>query len=115
MKNLPKTLQKYYKPYGFVTDEYPLLIAASDLVVTRAGGSLSELAFMAKPAILIPIPEAVRHDQRANAYAYAHTGAAVVLEEGNLTPHVLASEARRIATTPDINHRMSASAAGFAA
>ena len=66
------------------------------------------------PAILIPIPEQVRHDQRTNAYAYAHTGAAVVLEEGNLTPHVLAAEVRRIVGDPAASQMMATAAATFA-
>lgn len=70
---------------------------AAHLVISRAGmTAISEIALWHKPSILIPIPESVSHDQRTNAYAYAKTGASVVLEEANLTPHVLVSEARRI-------------------
>jgi UDP-N-acetylglucosamine--N-acetylmuramyl-(pentapeptide) pyrophosphoryl-undecaprenol N-acetylglucosamine transferase len=72
---------------------------AADIIVSRAGAtSITEISLWKKPAILIPIPEAISHDQRTNAYAYAHTGAAEVLEEENMTPHVLASEIRRIAS-----------------
>ena len=89
--------------------------SAADLIVARAGSnSITEIALYGKPAILIPIPESVSHDQRTNAYAYAHTGAAVVLEEANLTPHVLASEIRRIGTNPEIGQRMAVHASGFA-
>lgn len=89
--------------------------AAADVIVTRAGaGSIMETALWGIPAILIPIPEAVSHDQRTNAYAYAHTGAAVVLEESNLTSNLLASEARRIGSDPRVGAQMRAAAAGFA-
>lgn len=88
---------------------------AATLVVSRAGATtISEISLWKKPAILIPIPESISHDQRTNAYAYAHTGAAVVLEEANMTPHVLASEARRIATDPVVSATMSKKSAGFA-
>ncbi|MDB5189640.1 MAG: UDP-N-acetylglucosamine--N-acetylmuramyl-(pentapeptide) pyrophosphoryl-undecaprenol [Parcubacteria group bacterium] len=88
---------------------------AATIVISRAGATaISEISLWRKPAILIPIPEAVSHDQRTNAYAYAHTGAAVVLEESNLTQHVLASEARRIATDPALVASMGAKGADFA-
>lgn len=94
-----------------------LMQAAStaDVVITRAGAtSITEISLWAKPAILIPIPESISHDQRTNAYAYAHTGAAVVLEEANLTPHVLASEVRRIGGDAAVGASMSKQAQGFA-
>ncbi|HEV7121444.1 MAG TPA: glycosyltransferase, partial [Candidatus Paceibacterota bacterium] len=70
---------------------------AASLVISRAGAtSITEISLWHKPSILIPIPESVSHDQRTNAYAYAHTGAAVVLEEHNMTPHLLVSEVKRI-------------------
>lgn len=88
--------------------------AASDVVIARAGtGTITELSLWGVPSILIPIPEHISHDQRTNAYAYAKTGAAVVLEEANLTPNVLASEARRIGTDQALQSQMSAHARGF--
>lgn len=88
--------------------------AIADLVVSRAGAnSIAEISLWKKPAILIPIPESISHDQRTNAYGYAHTGAAVVLEEENITPHLLVSEVRRILGDTELQKRMSASASGF--
>src|SRR3989338_1297934 len=88
--------------------------AVADLIVSRAGaGSIAEIGLWKKPAILIPIPESVSHDQRTNAYSYARTGAAIVLEEENLTPHLLVSEVRRVLSDPALRERMSTSAAGF--
>jgi UDP-N-acetylglucosamine--N-acetylmuramyl-(pentapeptide) pyrophosphoryl-undecaprenol N-acetylglucosamine transferase len=87
---------------------------ASKLIVSRAGAtSIAEISLWNRPAILIPIPESVSHDQRTNAYSYAHTGAAVVLEEANMTPHVLASEIRRISTDPQLSQTMAARGAAF--
>lgn len=88
---------------------------AADLVVSRAGmTAVAEIAIWGKPAILIPIPEGISHDQRTNAYAYAKTGAASVLEEGNLSPHVLVSEVRRILGDAPVRAAMSAAGAAFA-
>ncbi|MCR4276269.1 MAG: UDP-N-acetylglucosamine--N-acetylmuramyl-(pentapeptide) pyrophosphoryl-undecaprenol N-acetylglucosamine transferase [Candidatus Parcubacteria bacterium] len=86
----------------------------ANLIISRAGAnSIAEIGLWKKPAILIPIPESVSHDQRTNAYGYARTGAAIVLEEGNLTPHVLVSEVRRILGDAALAKRMGTAAAGF--
>lgn len=88
---------------------------AASIVVSRAGATaITEIALWGKPSIIIPIPESVSHDQRTNAYSYAHTGAAVVLEEQNLTPNLLASEIMRITSDPSLMQRMGAHSAGFA-
>lgn len=105
-----------YHAYPYLNVESMRRAAASaDVIITRAGtGSITEISLWAVPSILIPIPESISHDQRTNAYAYAHTGAAVVLEEANLAPNILASEARRIATDAAVGARMKAAATGFA-
>ncbi|MDB5245270.1 MAG: UDP-N-acetylglucosamine--N-acetylmuramyl-(pentapeptide) pyrophosphoryl-undecaprenol [Parcubacteria group bacterium] len=88
---------------------------AASLVISRAGStSITEIALWKKPAILIPIPESVSHDQRTNAYSYAHLGAAVVLEEDNLAPHILAAEINRITADPALMAQMSQRGAPFA-
>jgi UDP-N-acetylglucosamine--N-acetylmuramyl-(pentapeptide) pyrophosphoryl-undecaprenol N-acetylglucosamine transferase len=88
---------------------------AADVIISRAGtGTITEISVWKKPAILIPIPEEISHDQRTNAYAFAETGAAIVIEEGNLTPHILASEAHRIATNSDLAKSMGEKGAKFA-
>lgn len=89
--------------------------ASADVIISRAGtGTINEIALWGIPSILIPIPESISHDQRTNAYAYARTGAATVIEEANLTQNMLASEARRIATDRAAAERMHQAAAGFA-
>lgn len=105
-----------YHPHAYLSaDQLRTAAAAADIVVSRAGAtSIAEISLWGKPAILIPIPESVSHDQRTNAYAYTHTGAAVVIEEANLTAHMLLSEIRTIATNPSQLASMSAHAAGFA-
>lgn len=105
-----------YHPYPYLNIEsIRATAAAADVIIARAGtGSITEIALWGIPAILVPIPESISHDQRTNAYTYAHTGASEVLEEANMTPNVLASEARRIATDPVVNARMRAAAKGFA-
>lgn len=104
-----------YHPINYLS-EISLQRAAgiANVVISRAGAnSIAEIGLWKKPAIIIPIPEAISHDQRTNAYAYARTGAAVVIEEKNLTPNLLASEVKRIVSDQELAKRMSDSAEGF--
>ena len=87
---------------------------ACDLVVSRAGSTIFEIACWGKPSVIIPISETTSHDQRNNAYAYARVGAAVVIEEKNLTSHILISEIDRILENQEEKEKMSQSAKDFA-
>lgn len=88
---------------------------AATLIISRAGsGTISEISLWKKPAILIPIPEEVSHDQRTNAYAFAATGAAVVIEETNLSSHLLVSEVKRIVDDAALAASMGARSGTFA-
>lgn len=87
----------------------------ADIVITRGGsGGIFEVAAWGVPAIIIPIPTSVSHDQTSNAFAYAGTGAASVIEENNLRAHILTSEIDRIYSTPAIKETMRRQAAAFA-
>ncbi len=104
-----------YHPINYLSEiSLQRSAGVADIVVSRAGAnSIAEIALWKKPAILIPIPETISHDQRSNAYAYAETGAAIVLDEENLTPNLLVSEVRRIVNDPELGKRMGLKAAGF--
>lgn len=87
----------------------------SSLIVSRAGsGTIFEIASWGIPAILIPIPTEISHDQTENAFSYARAGAAVVLEQHNLTPHLLVAEIERIMNDRNAHAAMSAAAKNFA-
>jgi UDP-N-acetylglucosamine--N-acetylmuramyl-(pentapeptide) pyrophosphoryl-undecaprenol N-acetylglucosamine transferase len=60
-------------------------LAAADLAVARAGGSVFELAAHGVPAVLVPYPRAAGDHQSANARWMADAGAAVVIPDGELT------------------------------
>jgi len=104
-----------YHPLNYLSEmSMGQAACVANVIISRAGAnSIAEIGLWKKPAILIPIPESVSHDQRSNAYAYAKTGAAVVIEEKNLTPSILASEVRRITGDPELAKRMGAAAEGF--
>jgi UDP-N-acetylglucosamine--N-acetylmuramyl-(pentapeptide) pyrophosphoryl-undecaprenol N-acetylglucosamine transferase len=98
-----------YKAFGYLDDLAMRMSAGiADLIISRAGsGSIFEIAAWGKPAILIPLREEVSRDQRKNAYSVARMNAALVLEEDNLTPHVLTSEIDRLFSMPESLHEMS--------
>jgi UDP-N-acetylglucosamine--N-acetylmuramyl-(pentapeptide) pyrophosphoryl-undecaprenol N-acetylglucosamine transferase len=70
-----------YRLVGFL-DNFHDAIAAADLVVTRSGGSVFEIAAIGRPSILVPYPYATNDHQAKNAAWLAEAGAAVVLPDG---------------------------------
>lgn len=102
------------RPYLSAEEMHQALSIAS-VVISRAGsGAIAEIAVHGKPSILIPIPEEVSHDQRTNAYAYADTGAAYVLEEANMHEHIVASLLDEIMNNATTYITMSDAARAFA-
>ena len=76
-------------------------------MVCRAGGmTVSEVTACGIPAIFIPLPAAVGNNQVRNAETVANAGAAVVLEQEELTSESLVKELIRIITDKDIHQQM---------
>lgn len=99
-----------YQVIGY-EDRLPLLYAASDLVVGRAGaGTVCELAAIGVPAILVPWPGAAEDHQTENARTLGDAGAAVVLPEAELTADRLAAEVLALLGDPDRRRAMAAAA-----
>jgi UDP-N-acetylglucosamine--N-acetylmuramyl-(pentapeptide) pyrophosphoryl-undecaprenol N-acetylglucosamine transferase len=74
-------------------DDMATALAAADVAVSRAGASsLAELAARELPAVLIPYPTAADNHQHFNALAFAHSGAARMLQQETATPASLAHE-----------------------
>ncbi len=114
---LDKNERRYrYKPFGYLSPlELKMGAGAADLVISRAGsGTISEIASWGRASIIIPIPQKISRDQHANAFAYARTGAAEVIEQNNLTPHLLVAEIDRLFTNPKARNDMAESAKKFA-
>jgi UDP-N-acetylglucosamine--N-acetylmuramyl-(pentapeptide) pyrophosphoryl-undecaprenol N-acetylglucosamine transferase len=89
-------------------------LAASDLVLARAGGSIFEIAAASRPAILVPYPYASARHQHANAEWMAEAGAAVVVEDADLDgDRVRALAGELLADAPKLE-RMAAASASLA-
>jgi len=108
-------LEKRYKPFPFLKeDQLRKAYAACDLVVSRAGsGTISEIAALGKPSILVPLPESAQGHQINNAYTYARKGAAIVLEEANFTPRFFLAKLRFLFSHPEELKKMSKAAREF--
>ena len=75
----------------------PLVMAAADLVLCRAGAStISELTAIAKPSILVPSPNVTANHQEKNARVLADQGAAVLLLERDCVENTLYETQRTI-------------------
>lgn len=93
----------------------PDLMAASDIVICRAGAmTVSEVAAMGKPAIFIPSPNVTDNQQFKNASVLKRAGAADLIEEKDLSAEILASGINRYLFTPGIGEEMGKKAKLFA-
>ena len=72
-------------------------MAAADVVVARSGAiTVSEIAALGKPSILIPSPNVVRNHQEQNAREFERAGAAEVITEPELSAETLYGKIRRM-------------------
>ncbi len=107
-----------YFPAPFFRSELPDLLAAADLVVSRAGAnSLAEIAALGRPSLLVPLPQSSsRGDQLRNAEVFRSRGAAVVLQEELASAEIFVSEVERLFGEPgrlaEMGRRASALATG---
>jgi len=113
---IDKNLEKYYHPIGFLDEEkIKHAYKAADIIISRSGsGSIFEIAAVAKPSILVPLPSASFNHQAKNAYVYADTGAAMVVEQESLTPNFFIEEIELLFLHPERLEEMKNAAAAFA-
>ena len=110
-------VEKGYRAVGFEPDvrefitDMSVAYATCDLVVCRAGATtLAELTVCKKPSILVPFPAAADNHQVMNARSLVEAGAAVMIEERDLTGELLAHEIRAILGKPERREAMSRAA-----
>jgi UDP-N-acetylglucosamine--N-acetylmuramyl-(pentapeptide) pyrophosphoryl-undecaprenol N-acetylglucosamine transferase len=99
------------RPY---IDDFGEALAACDLCVARAGGSIFEIAAAGKPAILVPYPHASADHQTANARWMEAAGAAVVVPDGELTAARLGMEVGGLLGDPSRLQAMASASAALA-
>ncbi len=111
LRNEGKT--RYY-PINFLNSfGMKMAAGAADIIVSRAGSTIFEIASWGVPSIIIPFAESNADHAIKNAFAYAREGAASVIEEANMTANILSSEIDRIVGDKEIWERMAKSAENF--
>lgn len=93
-----------YRLVPYLDEEMPAALQAADLVLCRSGAStLSELATLGKPGLLVPLPPAIgKSPQEANAAMFERRGAGVMIKNSALEPKSLAARVKYIMTSPEI-------------
>lgn len=78
-------------------NDMDICLPACDLVISRAGASsISEISVLGKPSILIPSPNVAENHQFHNANTLASNGGAILIEEKDLTPELLAQTVKEL-------------------
>ncbi len=108
------TYKDRYRPYSFLNPlELKMAAGAASLVLSRAGSTIFEIASWGVPSIIVPITNSNGDHQLKNAFNYARAGACIVIEENNLTSHILISEIGTVLQSEAKRAQMSASAVAF--
>lgn len=83
-----------YRVREFLVEEFPHVLAAADIVISRCGmSSLAEIAALRKPAIVVPMPDS---HQELNAEVLRRADAALVFSDRSLSAEVLAGQVRSL-------------------
>ena len=93
-------------------DDMPRCMAAADVVISRCGAmTLTELPAAGKPSILIPSPYVAENHQYHNAMALVNKGAALCIEEKDLTADTLWDALQTVLSHPEKQREMAENAA----
>ncbi|MEJ5254489.1 MAG: UDP-N-acetylglucosamine--N-acetylmuramyl-(pentapeptide) pyrophosphoryl-undecaprenol N-acetylglucosamine transferase [Acidimicrobiales bacterium] len=103
-----------YQPVRY-EDRMDELLVAADLVIARAGGTtVAELAEVGRASILVPLPNAPRDHQTANAAGLVAAGAAIVVPDDQLDAARLLQELEPLLDDPERLARMGRAARSLA-
>lgn len=79
-----------YKPFSYLNNiAMKMSAGVADLIISRAGSTIFQIAVWGVPSIIIPISNSNGDHQRKNAFTYASSGSAIVIEENNLSDNIL--------------------------
>ncbi len=115
LKKLSTSLREKYQFVGFLgEDDYKFAFNAADIVVSRAGSAIFDIAAFGKPSVLIPLEESANDHQKINAYEYAGNGGAIVIEESNLDIDIILRQIKKILGDSERLKNMKEAAKSFA-
>jgi UDP-N-acetylglucosamine--N-acetylmuramyl-(pentapeptide) pyrophosphoryl-undecaprenol N-acetylglucosamine transferase len=119
-EDLPR-VEGAYRAAGVPADLSPFFgdvavrLSVAHLVIARAGAStVAELACAGRPAILVPLPQAIDDHQTANGRSLASVGAAWLMPQRDFTADALAGHLGAVFANPPVLARAAAAAATLA-
>jgi len=116
LAHLDEPLKKRYRLVAYLNEEMPLALQAAELVLCRSGAStLSELAVLGKPSILVPLPPAIGSSpQEANAEMFERRAAAEVIKDQDLRPEELVKRLKQVLSSSSRLEAMAEASRSFA-
>lgn len=108
--------RKRYRLVAYLDAEMPTALQAATLVVCRSGAAtLSELAALGKPSILVPLPPAIgASPQEANAAMFERKGAALVIHDLEMKPGLLIERIMNALSSHNLLQKMAQAARSLA-
>lgn len=116
LEQYDEAVPRRYRLEPYLNDEMPLALRAADLVLCRSGAStLTELAVMGKPSILVPLPPNIGSSpQEANAAMFERKQAAIVIKNDELNAEILVERVQSLLTSQAQLTAMSQAVSAFA-
>jgi UDP-N-acetylglucosamine--N-acetylmuramyl-(pentapeptide) pyrophosphoryl-undecaprenol N-acetylglucosamine transferase len=116
MANLEADIQQRYRLVAYMNEEMPAALQAAELVLCRSGAAtLSELAVLGKPSLLVPLPPAIGSSpQEANAAMFGRKQAAEVIRDADLKPAMLVERVKNIIASSALLQTMAEATRTFA-
>lgn len=113
-KNYREEIKKNYVLLPYLSDaQMAAAFGAADIVISRAGSSIFEIAANGKPALLVPLTSSANNHQFENAYAYSQAGAGVVIEEPNLLIGLIMTQLTKLVEDKEFAEKMKTAAKSF--
>ena len=115
MADLDAEMRQRYRLVAYLNEEMPAALQAAELVLCRSGAAtLSELAVLGKPSILVPLPPAIGSSpQEANADMFGRKEAAQVIKDSELKRELLVNRVKSILTSNTLLQSMGEAASTF--
>jgi UDP-N-acetylglucosamine--N-acetylmuramyl-(pentapeptide) pyrophosphoryl-undecaprenol N-acetylglucosamine transferase len=116
MQGLAEDVKQRYRLVPYLNEEMPLALQAAELVICRSGAAtLSELAALSKPSILVPLPPAIGSSpQEANAAMFVRQQAALVIRDMDVKPDLLVNRVVSVLSSDAQREAMAAATGTFA-
>lgn len=116
LQNVDENLKQRYRLVAYMSDEMPMALQAAAIVLGRAGAAtLSELAVLGKPGILVPLPPAIGSSpQEVNADMFGRENAAIVVRNSALRSETLIEQLTTLSNSTERLLSMSEAVLRFA-